>query len=98
MIFMARIGGNRRKKVSILTKSTREKGKVSISKYMSEYKAGEKVSLNIEPSEHKGMFHPRFSGKTGTIINKVGSCYEVKIKDFTKEKVITVHPIHLKRL
>jgi len=95
---MARKGGSRRKRVSILTKSVRDKGKISQKQYLAEFKEGDKVSLTIEPGIQKGMFHPRFSGKIATVLGKKGSCYEVKIKDMTKEKSFVVHPVHLKKL
>jgi ribosomal protein L21E len=44
-----------------------------------------------------GMFHPRFKGKNGIVRKKTGSCYEVLIKDFKKEKIVVVHPAHLER-
>ncbi|MGV8162316.1 MAG: 50S ribosomal protein L21e [Candidatus Nanoarchaeia archaeon] len=95
---MARIGGLRRKKVSRFTKSTKQKGKVSLKRYLSEFKDGDRVSLTIEPAIHEGIYCPRFAGKSGTIISKRGTCYEVKIKDFTKEKILIVHPVHMRKL
>lgn len=98
MIIMARKGGYRRKHVSILTKPARKKGKISQTRYLTGFKKGDKVALTLEPAVQKGIFHPRFSGKTATVVAKTGSCYEVKIKDFSKEKILIVHPIHLKKL
>ncbi|MCF7871788.1 50S ribosomal protein L21e [Candidatus Woesearchaeota archaeon] len=92
---MARKGGSRRSKRTIFTKSSRDKGKTSIRKILTEYKEGQKVNLLIEPSMLKGLYHPRFAGKTGTIISKKGECYEVKITDMDKQKTLIVHPIHL---
>jgi large subunit ribosomal protein L21e len=95
---MARVGGLRRKKVSRFTKSTKEKGKVSLKRYLAEFKDGDRVSLTIEPAISEGMYCPRFIGKSGTIISKKGTCYEVKINDFTKEKILIVHPVHMRKL
>jgi len=95
---MARIGGPRRKKVSRFTKSTRAKGKISLRRYLSEFEDGDRVSLTVEPSIHKGMYHPRFIGKSGIVLSRKGSCYEVKIHDFSKEKILIVHPIHMRKL
>lgn len=95
---MARIGGPRRKKVAKLTKSVKNKGKISLKRYISEFQNGDRVSLIVEPAIHEGMYHPRFIGKSGTVISRKGSCYEVKINDFNKEKILIVHPIHMKKL
>lgn len=92
-----RKGGQRRKRASILTKNSRNRGKVSLKSYLMEYKDGEKVTLIVEPAIQKGLYHPRFAGKTGIIKKKLGSCYEVKIKDSNKEKLLVVHPIHMKK-
>ena len=93
---MNRIRGLRGKSRYKLRKGIREKGKMSITRFMQEFEAGQKVHLNLEPSYHKGIFHVRFQGKTGTIKAARGKCYEVLINDEGKEKMILVHPVHLK--
>lgn len=95
---MARVGGSRRKRVGILTKTSRTKGKISQRAYLQEFNPGDKVALVIESSVQQGVFHPRFSGRTGTIVEKKGSVYVVKIRDISKQKNILVHPVHLKRV
>lgn len=93
-----RVGGFRRKTRYKMSKNFREKGKIRIRYFLQSFEEGDKVLLHAEPSYQKGMYHPRFYGKPGTISKKLGTCYEVKIKDFTKEKSLVVHPIHLRRL
>ncbi len=93
-----RIGGFRRKTRNKLKKSPSTKGKVSITSYFQQLKQGQRVVLKLEPSIHKGMFLPRFYGKTGVVGGRHGSCYEVSIKDGNKPKTLIVHPIHLKRV
>lgn len=95
---MARIGGVRRKKSAILTKSSRQKGKVSLKAYLTEYKEGDRVALKYEPAVFEGTYCPRFIGKSGIVTKKRGTCYEVKIKDINKEKTLIVHPVHLKKI
>ena len=95
---MARLGGVRRKKSALLTKPSRKKGKVSLRNYLTKYNEGDKVALRYEPAVFEGTYCPRFVGKSGVIKAKRGSCYEVKIKDFKKEKTLIVHPVHLKKL
>ena len=95
---MKRIGGFRRKTRHKLKKSRREKGKISISRYMQTFKTGDKVLLHAEPAIQKGMYNPKFFGRTGIVKKRDGRCYEVLIKDFTKEKILIVHPVHLKKI
>jgi len=82
----------------ILRKKPRQRGKLSISKILYQYKLGEKVVIDIEPSVHKGMPHPRFNGKIGTIIEKRGRAYVIEIRDGRKMKHIITRPEHIKPL
>jgi len=92
-----RIGGFRRKTRHKLSKPLREKGKVSLKRYFQTFKPGDNVVLKSEPSIQKGMYYPRFHGKAGIIKCKKGACYEVAIKDNKKEKLLIIHPVHLRR-
>ena len=94
---VTRIGGSRRKTRSKVKKNFRKKGKISIGNYFQIFKEGDKVKLYVEPAIQKGMYCPRFFGKVGEILGKVGKCYKVKIKDFNKTKELIVHPVHLLR-
>jgi len=60
-------------------------------------KEGDLVSLKIIGNVQEGRFYPRFHGLTGRVTGKRGSCYQVKIRDQGKEKLVFVHPIHLKK-
>ena len=93
-----RLGGFRRKTRSKLRKDPREHGKISISKYLQEFNIDDQVLLKAEPAVQKGMYFPRFHNKAGIIKGKKGVCYQVMIKDGGKEKVLIVHPVHLRRL
>jgi len=90
-----RIGGFRRKSRSKLRRSPRDKGKLSISKYFREFEENSPVRFHANSSVQNGMYHPRFHGKTGTVLGKQGACYKVKMNDGGKFKTILVHPIHL---
>ena len=92
-----RIGGFRRKTRAKFRKNIHDRGKISIARYLQTFKPGDRVSLSAEPAVQKGMYHPRFHGKTGLITNKKGSCYEVLIGDGGKQKSLIVHPIHLRK-
>jgi len=91
-----KIGGLRRKSRFKFKKERRRKGKISVSRFMQTFKTGQKVHLSVEPSLHKGVYHPRFIGKTGTVLGLRGKCYEVMVNDKGKEKLLIVHPVHLK--
>ncbi|MCX6711711.1 MAG: 50S ribosomal protein L21e [Candidatus Woesearchaeota archaeon] len=93
-----RSGGFRRKTRHKLKKNIRQKGKISIHNYLQEFKSGDKVLLKAEPSIQKGMYFPRFHSKVGTVTKKQGKCYKILIKDHNKEKILIVHPIHLKKV
>lgn len=93
-----RIGTSRRKTRYKLSKKIRARGKISMSSYFKTLKAGDRVVLKSEPSIQKGMYHPRHYGKIGVVRGKQGNCYKVLIKDQNKEKIIVVHPVHLKKI
>jgi large subunit ribosomal protein L21e len=92
-----RIGGLRRKTRYKLRKEKRARGKISITRYFQSFNAGDRVYLDAEPAVQKGMYHPRFMGKTGIIKGKRGRCYEVAINDIGKGKKLIIHPVHLKK-
>ena len=91
-----KIGGLRRKSRFKFKKERRRKGKISVSRFMQTFKSGQRVHLSVEPSLHKGVFHPRFIGKTGIVRGLRGKCYEVMVNDKGKDKLLIVHPVHLK--
>ncbi|MCA9477781.1 MAG: 50S ribosomal protein L21e [Nanoarchaeota archaeon] len=92
-----RVGGFRRNTRSKMRKNVRARGKISLKRYLQSFNVGEKVLLGAEPAYQKGMYFPRFYGKVGVVSKRVGTCYEVKINDFTKEKIVVVHPVHLSK-
>jgi large subunit ribosomal protein L21e len=92
-----RIGGFRRKTRYKFRKQKRNRGKISLTDYFQSFSAGDKVYLGVEPAVQKGMYYPRFMGKTGIIKGKRGRCYEVSINDVNKAKLLVVHPVHLRR-
>ena len=91
-----RIGGFRRKTRYRFKKERRAKGKISLTRYFQSFSAGDRVYLDVEPAVQKGMYFPRFMGKVGVVKGKRGRCYEVTVKD-GKEKMLIVHPVHLKK-
>lgn len=93
-----RIGSSRRKTRSKLSKHFRTRGKISISRYLPDLKIGDRVYLGAEPAVQKGFYFHRFYGKCGVVKGKKGRCYEISIKDINKEKLLIIHPVHLKKV
>lgn len=93
-----RIGSTRRKTRHKFQRTVRERGKLPLSRYFAVFEPGDKVGLAINSNVQLGQFFRRFHGFTGSITGvKKGSCYEVKIRDGGKEKMLYVHPIHMKK-
>ncbi|MDI6826099.1 MAG: 50S ribosomal protein L21e [Candidatus Aenigmarchaeota archaeon] len=88
--------GPRRRTRNLLRRKAREK--TPITKYLQEFEMGSKVVINPTPSSHKGMPFKRFFGKTGTIIDRRGKSYIVKIKNGKKEKELIARSEHLKAI
>lgn len=80
----------------MMSKPRRQRGKLSLTKYLQVFAPGQKVALKAEPSIQRGMYFRRFHGKVGVVSQKLGTCYEVRLKDMGKEKRLIVHPVHLK--
>lgn len=91
-----RIGGTRKTRGKF-TKPANLKGKLSQRNYLADYKIGDNVLLKIDSTTKEGIFHPRFIGKRGVVAAKRGSSYEIKFNDYNKQKMIIVHPIHLRK-
>lgn len=94
---VTRIGTKQRKTRHKFKLNYRQKGKIPLSKYFQKFENGDKVNLKINSNIQTGRFFPRFHGLTGTVAGKKGSCYQVKIKDGNKEKLLFIHPIHLNK-
>ena len=90
------MGGFRRKTRHKLQKAPRTKGKISIRRYLQEFKVGDHVNLSAEPAVQTGMYLPRFHGRTALVIGKQGDCYKVQIEDGSLQKTFIVHPVHLR--
>jgi len=47
----------------------RRSGAIRIQKYLNKYKLGQYVDIIVDPSQHKGMPHKTYHGRTGRIFN-----------------------------
>ncbi len=88
--------GSRRRTRNLLSREVRER--IPITRYLQEFEIGSKVVIKPTPSSPKGRPFRRFFGKNGTIIDRRGKSYIVKIKDGKKEKTIISRPEHLKAI
>lgn len=79
-----------------LANSPRDRGASPPQRAIQEYEEGEKVHLKIDPSIHKGRFHPRFDGQTGEVVGKQGDAFKVQISDRGKEKTLIVTAAHMR--
>ncbi len=77
-------------------KTKREKGRPTVNKMLHSFHVGDRVHVAVDSSVHTGMPFRRFSGKTGIITGKQGTCYFVRIQDMHADKNIIVHPAHLR--
>lgn len=67
-----------------------------ITKFIQEFKKGQRVVISQEPFSQRGMPHRRFKGRMGRILDKRGKSYIIEIKDGGKIKKIISSPEHLK--
>jgi large subunit ribosomal protein L21e len=95
---VTRVGGFRKKTRHKLKKNVRARGKMSLTRFFQTFKLGERVILNADSGFQKGMYFPRFHGKTAIVSKKLGTCYELKFNDQGKLKTLIVHPVHLKKI
>ncbi len=78
-------------------KSPRDKGKIKLSRYFTEYDEGDRVTV-IRELALRPKFPQKLQGRSGVVLYKRGTNYVVKINDLNKEKMYIIHPVHLKKL
>lgn len=76
----------------------KERGKTKPNEYLKEFSLGDNVEINIEPSSHRSMPHPKFNNRSAVIKGKKGSAYLVEVGDGNKKKKLNVAPEHLNEL
>lgn len=89
--------GTRSKTRKVLRKRPRQKGLPPVTRVLQTFEEGEKASIIIDPSIHKGQPHRRFYGLTGTIVGKQGRAFLVEVKTGNKKKILIVGPEHLRK-
>jgi len=92
---MRRSKGYRSRTRSLLRKHPRELGKIGLSRILRAYQIGDKVTILLEASVHKGMPHRRYHGRSGTIQEKRGKSYVVNVEMGKQTKQIIARPEHI---
>ncbi len=87
--------GFRSRSRGTFTKDVRERGLPPVTRFLREFAVGEKVAVRIEPSDPHGQPHPRYQGRTCTVVEKVGRAYRIEFLDGGKRKQLIATPIHL---
>lgn len=93
---VVRSKGFRSKTRSKLSRPVRERGMTPVTHSLRTFEEGTKVNININPSIHKGMPHPRFQGFTGTVVEKQGTAFIVEVKVGGLLKTVIARPEHLR--
>ena len=93
-----RIGTSRRKTRRLYAVPEKDKGKISIRRYLQRFVEAEKVFIGVDPAVHRALPYRRFVGKSGMVLGMQGDVYRVQINDGGKSKIVLVHPAHLRRM
>ena len=80
-----------------LKNDARDSGTSPPRRSVQQFDGGQKVHLKIDPSVPKGQFHPRFNGRTGTVVGKQGRAFKVEIEDGSVSKTLIAAPAHLRQ-
>jgi large subunit ribosomal protein L21e len=92
---MAKHNGIKKRTRYKLQKTLRTRGMPNVTKVIQNFEEGQKVHIALDSSVQKGQPHPRFHGKTGTIIGKRGRAWLLEIKDGNATKTVIARPQHL---
>ncbi|MGA7475705.1 MAG: 50S ribosomal protein L21e [Thermoplasmata archaeon] len=87
--------GFRSRSRGTFTKEVRERGLPPVSRFLREFAVGDRVVVRIEASDPHGQPHPRYQGRTCTVVAKSGRAYRIAFLDGGKRKELIATPIHL---
>lgn len=74
-----RTHGYRYKSRKLLSKKPRERGIRGLSRLLYEYKQGDKVVVDVDPTFIKTAPHRRYQGKVGVVVGRQGDAYIVEV-------------------
>lgn len=75
----------------------RNKGLPKVTSSLRQFKIGEKAIVKLDGRVQRGMCHPRYQGKTGTVKGRQGRALLLEIVDGGRTKTLLLTPEHLKR-
>ena len=78
-----------------LTKDARERGLPPVTQFLKSFEVGDKVFVRLEASDPHGQPHPRYQGRVGVVVGKVGRAFRVEFLDGNKRKQLIANPVHL---
>ena len=87
--------GFRSRSRGTFTKEVRARGLPPVSRFLREFPVGSRVIVRLEPSSPRGQPHPRYQGRTCTVIGRVGRAYRLEFLDGGKRKELVSLAIHL---
>jgi large subunit ribosomal protein L21e len=87
--------GFRSRSRGTFTKEVRERGLPPVTRFLREFAVGDRVVVRIEASDPHGQPHPRYQGRTCTVVAKSGRAYRIEFLDGGKRKELIANPIHL---
>jgi len=87
--------GFRSRSRGTFTKEVRERGLPPVTRFLREFAVGDRVVVRIESSDPHGQPHPRYQGRTCTVVAKSGRAYRIAFLDGGKRKELIATPIHL---
>ena len=87
--------GFRSRSRGTFTKEVRDRGLPPITSFLREFAVGDRVVVRIEASDPHGQPHPRYQGRTCTVVGKQGRAYRIAFSDGGKKKELVATPIHL---
>ncbi|TFH04566.1 MAG: 50S ribosomal protein L21e [Methanosarcina sp.] len=93
---MSNSHGERRCTRYKLQKTVRERGISPVSRAIQEFKEGQMVHIDIDPSVQKGMPNPKFQGSTGKVVGQRGRSYVLAVRNGNAMKSVISLPQHLK--
>ncbi|MGP8158427.1 MAG: 50S ribosomal protein L21e [Thermoplasmata archaeon] len=87
--------GFRSRSRGTFTKEVRDRGLPPVTRFLREFAIGDRVVVRIEASDPHGQPHPRYQGRTCTVVAKSGRAYRIAFLDGGKRKELIATPIHL---
>ena len=87
--------GFRSRSRGTFTKEVRERGLPPPSRFYRRFEVGDRVVVRLEPSSARGQPHPRYQGRTCTVLGRVGDAYRLGFVDGGKRKELLSLAIHL---